>query len=200
MALALDVARFLIHLATPGDDEDADFLSHLRLQKLMYYVQAWHAAACNRPLFAGRIEAWTHGPVVRDLYPVFKDYRHAITPDQGDVPDSLTERDMEFVRWVWEEYQGYSATALRNMTHAETPWLDARGDLPPAGRCENEITVESMRAFFRPRLREKLAKSNPGIKLASWDKATAAIEAGQVQTTEEIRRELRRRRAGADPG
>ncbi len=200
MVRALDVAEYLIHLAAPGEDEDIDCLSHLRLQKLLYYVQGWHLAAFGKPLFEGRIEAWTYGPVVREVYPVFKECGYnAIPPSKGQEPPSLSQRDKAFIRSVWQEYKQYSATALRDMTHKEAPWLDARGNCAPGDRCESEITREAMRAFFAPRLKEMLLRSDPRIDPAMWEAATRAIEAGRVKSTEEIRSVLRRSRPGADP-
>ena len=113
MVSSLDVARYLIHLAAPSEDEDMDRLCHLRLQKLLYYVQAWHLAARNKPLFGERIEAWTNGPVVKDVYPAFSNYGgQSIPPKEGADLTSLSEQDKAFVRSVWEEYKRYSATAL----------------------------------------------------------------------------------------
>ena len=62
MAAAMDVVRYLVELA--GPNEEGEPMTHMRLQKLLYYVQGWHMAWYGRPLFAERIEAWQHGPVV----------------------------------------------------------------------------------------------------------------------------------------
>lgn len=201
MASSLDVAKYLIHLAAPSEDEDVDCLCHLRLQKLLYYAQAWHLAAYNKPLFAGRIEAWKHGPVVRELYALFAEYGFAaIPPSVGADPPALTAREKEFVRAVWDEYKQYSATALRMMTHQEAPWREARGGLRPDVRCDHEITHPSMRAFFSPKYEERLRQMDPRIDKSMWEKSRKAIESGQVQETRDIRHELHRRRAGSDPG
>jgi uncharacterized phage-associated protein len=201
MVRAIDIAKYLIHLAAPEESEDIDCLSHLRLQKLLYYVQGWHLAVCGQPLFPGRIEAWKHGPVVREIYPDFADFGYrAIPPSCGGEPESLSSREKAFVASVWEHYKGYSATALRDMTHNETPWLKARAGCSPTERSENEIAHEWMIEFFRPQLPKLLAEREPLIKPVTWEKATAAIQAGQTRTLQEIRLELRRRRASADQG
>jgi uncharacterized phage-associated protein len=201
MASPIDVARYLIHLAAPSDDEDVDCLCHLRLQKLLYYVQGWHLAAYGKPLFAGRIEAWTHGPVVRELYPVFAGHGYqGIPPEEGAEAPSLSSKDKDFIRSIWEEYKQYSATALRTMTHKEGPWLEARGSRAPDERCDAEITHQSLLAFFRPLLEIRLCQSDPRIDKAMWEKSRQAMESGKGQTTQEVRRELHRRRSAADPG
>lgn len=147
MARALDVARCLIQLAASGDEPD--FLTHLRLQKLLYYVQGWSLALRNSPMFDDRIEALVNGPVARSVYRYFADYGFGlIMPTQAAEPEDLSEEDAEFIGSIWEAYKGYSASSLRSMTHKERPWRDARAGFRPDEKCENEITHEAMKAFF----------------------------------------------------
>jgi uncharacterized phage-associated protein len=199
MAAPVDVARYLIHLATPVEDEDADCLSLLRMQKLLYYVQGWHLAACGKPLFLGRIEAWTHGPVVREVYPQFRKFGwSSIPPSEGSDSPDLSPKEKAFVRAVWEQYKKHSAWALSAMTHTEAPWLSARATLGPNEPSEVEITNQSMQAFFSPRLDEWLFREDPRIDKDAWERSKRAIESGQVHTTQEIRRGILRHRAGPD--
>ena len=53
--------------------EVGDYLTNLKLQKLVYYAQAWYLALTDEPLFDGEFEAWVHGPVNYHLY---KKYQH----------------------------------------------------------------------------------------------------------------------------
>ena len=146
MARAIDVARYLIRLAS--HEEEPDPLTHLRLQKLLYYVQGWSLAQRGCPMFEDRIEAWAHGPVVPAVYHTFKDFGFSFIPDNEDPIEGLSEEESGFIVSVWEAYKGYSASSLRQMTHDEPTWLDARQGLDPAERCEAEITHEAMRTFF----------------------------------------------------
>ena len=152
MAKANEVARYLVYLASCTGDEP-DYLTHLRLQKLLYYTQGWSIALRGRALFSERIEAWAHGPVVRDLYPHFasasKEQR-AITAEDftQDEEFDLTDEEMEHVSGTWETFKQYSASSLRKMTHEEPPWSDARRGYGPADRCDVEITQEAMRRYF----------------------------------------------------
>ena len=70
MATAYDVAQFFLHLDNANDGEG---ITNLKLQKLVYYVQGFFCALHDRPIFENNIEAWTHGPVVPDLYHHFKE-------------------------------------------------------------------------------------------------------------------------------
>ena len=65
MLTAAQVADYFLSLV----DEDAgDSMTNLRLQKLLFYAQAWHLALTNRPLFEEDFEAWVHGPVIPSFY------------------------------------------------------------------------------------------------------------------------------------
>jgi uncharacterized phage-associated protein len=145
---ALDVAYYLIYLA--ACESEPEFLTHMRLQKLLYYVQGWSLALRNRAMFSERIEAWAHGPVVRDLYPSFADLGDKpISPETMLISGRLSQNDRELIESVWEAYKAYSSSSLRAMTHKEAPWKDARGRCAPADRCTTEITRDAMRKFFK---------------------------------------------------
>ena len=48
-------------------------LNHLKLQKLLYYVQAWHLAFYGETFsLMENFKAWIHGPVNRTIYNRFK--------------------------------------------------------------------------------------------------------------------------------
>lgn len=193
MPQAIDVAEYLVHLAASEAGEDRDPICNLRLQKLLYYAQGWHLAAFGRVLFAGRVEAWTHGPVVKEVYPVFKG-QYDIQLTRAAELISLPDEAKKFVRWVWERYKGDSASALRTKTHQEAPWLDARGDLPADAWCDREITPESMRAYFLPRYIAYLRRQDARIDPAAWKKSAEDFAAGRARPAEEILREVRSRR------
>lgn len=45
-----------------------DGISTMKLQKLLYLAQGWSLAITGRPLFDGGFEAWSSGPVNREIY------------------------------------------------------------------------------------------------------------------------------------
>jgi uncharacterized phage-associated protein len=194
MAAAIDVARYFIHLASPPGDEDADSLTHMQLQKLLYYAQAWNLAVRGHTLFKAPIEAWTHGPVVREVYPAFAKYRGTgIPPNEGFEPTTMSPIEKSMVSSVWEHYKGYSASALRRLTHLDHPYLEARQGLEPNERSDMEITPDKIRAYFRPKLRDLVSKLDERVDPAMWDATAEAIADGKTRSVEEIRRELRSR-------
>jgi uncharacterized phage-associated protein len=158
MAKAIDIARLLIKLA--ADEEEQEQLTHMRLQKLLYYVQGYSLAYRGRPMFAERIKAWRHGPVVPEVYPCFANYGSAPIALHEAKPVELDPEDEEFVVAVWESYRIYSPIALRNMTHRETPWKNARRGLTANDPSVTEITTESIEEFFKNYSREQMLRQS----------------------------------------
>ena len=148
---AIQIARHLIHIAAAVSEPD--WLNPLRLQKLLYYVQGWSLGLRGKPMFADRIEAWVHGPVVPNVWRVYQGYE-SIKPE-GVPKSNLDEDDAEFIDAVWQAYRRHSATSLREMTHREEPWIKARGTCGPVELCDEEITHESMKSFFRKATKKK---------------------------------------------
>lgn len=139
-------------------DRDAgDLITHLKLQKLVYYAQAWSLASRGVPLFQEDIQAWAHGPVAPSVFRAFRDYGMDPIPSPARVPD-LDPGAVELLEEVLDVYGEHSAKKLEMLTHREKPWREARGDLPDEARSDAVITKESMRAFYG-NLREQLGAS-----------------------------------------
>lgn len=49
-------------------------LSPMKLQKLMYYAQAWHLRVMKRPLLDDNFARWKFGPVIPCIYHEFKNF------------------------------------------------------------------------------------------------------------------------------
>ena len=128
------------------DEEVGDGISNLKLQKLVYYAQAYHLAMYDEPLFRDRIEAWEHGPVVPDLYHAYKGCGSGNIPVPQDFePDKYDERTADLLDEVYNVFGQYSAWKLRNMTHEERPWVEAY----EGGERGRVISHRSMREFYR---------------------------------------------------
>jgi uncharacterized phage-associated protein len=150
MLTCFDVATFFIHLA----NVTGSYISNLKLQKLVYYAQAWYLAIYDTPLFEEEFEAWVHGPVIPVLYREYKDF--GWKPIQQDVEEpKLPENIQDFLDEVAEVYFGCDAYELERMTHQETPWIQARGFLPMDTPCNQIISQESMREYYKVRAEEE---------------------------------------------
>ncbi|MGL4552196.1 MAG: Panacea domain-containing protein [Gemmataceae bacterium] len=148
MASASSVAREFVALSYAGDEPDP--LTNLRLQKLLYYAQAWSFVVRGANLFPEAVQAWRHGPVVRRVYAAVPKGVKADVLGRKQFADAapLTAEQSAFVRAVWETYREFSATKLAALTHDEDPWLDAWGDRPEGGTGSEVIPPESMADYF----------------------------------------------------
>jgi uncharacterized phage-associated protein len=140
---ALIIAKWFIAWA----EAEADELSNLKLQKLLYYSQGHYLAEYDIALFSEPIQAWSHGPVVPKVYYEYKDSGSSSIRLQDSDPFEWNDVDpgtADFLSKVWNTYGGYSAGWLRNMTHEEKPWKDHWRD----GEVGNQIPREEIREFF----------------------------------------------------
>jgi len=136
-----------------SDGSSGDTMTHLRLQKLVYYAQAWYVAINKKPLIADRVEAWAHGPVFPSLWEKYKGYGSRSLP----LPTSIRidRRITSFLDDIWRVYGQYSAKRLEEITHNEEPWTRARGRLPVYAACNTEISLRSMFNFYSPQLKHE---------------------------------------------
>lgn len=141
MAHVSNVARYFLSLA---EEEAGDDVSNLKLQKLLYYAQGFHLALFDKPLFTNEIRAWTHGPVVADVYHDYKRYGSGVIPRTECELEALTTEEKELLDEVYQVYGQYSAWKLRNMTHEEAPWVNAY-----AQGADTVISPAAMRDFFQ---------------------------------------------------
>ena len=123
-------------------------MSTMKLQKLLYYAQAWNLAWEERPLFEVKIEAWANGPVVWEIFNEHRGEFEVGPPWTSGSASRLTSDDRTIVDAVLAGYGGLSGRQLSLLTHAEDPWREAREGLGPTDRSTAEITPESMQAFY----------------------------------------------------
>lgn len=139
---AFDIAHKI--LSKPTDAEE--FISNMKLQKLLYYMQGFHIALFGVPLFKEDIEAWMYGPVIPSVYHKYEEFgRNGIEPEKKD-PVKLTAQQERLFEEVYRVYGSYSALGLMNMTHDEMPWKSTN-----VGKG-NIITTEKLGSFFKKRL------------------------------------------------
>lgn len=130
------------------DYESGDVMTHLKLQKLLYYSHAWYLALYDEPLFSEQFEAWSHGPVLRSVYNEFKAFGFDPLTVDEEVPPIKNETLLFHLSEILRYYGGYSAKALEKMTHEENPWRKTRGNLPLEARCEKEIDNDLIKEYF----------------------------------------------------
>ena len=127
----------------------------MKLQKLVYYAQAWNIAVNHTLLFDDDFEAWVHGPVIRELYFKFKDFGSKPIIDETLNDKTLTDFEQKLPKAslvifddIKEVYFPQTAYRLEQMTHEEMPWLRARKGLQPHEPSSNIIEKSWMEEFY----------------------------------------------------
>ena len=139
------------------DRSAGDDITHLKLQKLVYYAQAWWLANKNEALFHEDMEAWTHGPVVPSLWTEYKSHSWSSLPPQV-VSSPLDKNLTAFLRHIYEQYGKFSAKELEKRTHDEDPWLKTRGGRPLEAKCTEPIDKKLIRDYYARRINKSWSR------------------------------------------
>lgn len=135
-------------------------MSNLKLQKLLYFVQAYFLIKKQGACFRESIEAWDFGPVVTVAYREYKKFGSCNIPeikyitkeDGGGIWNTrtipyfdiiITDYDKKLIDAVTDKFSGYSSTNLVSLTQRQKPWIDAYSPYKI-----NEITIEAIEEFF----------------------------------------------------
>ncbi len=136
---ALDVAAYIL------DKKGA--MSTMKLQKLVYYSQAWSLVWDEKPLFKEDIEAWANGPVVRDLFNYHRGQFKISSVLTGNS-DLLNKEQKETIDAVLEFYGNKSSQWLSDLTHMEDPWKITRSGIPEFQRGNRVISLETLAEYY----------------------------------------------------
>lgn len=130
MTSAIDVAAVI---RANGHNDD------WKVQKLVYYCQAWSLAWDGVPLFAEEIQAWRDGPVC----PAVRNASYGA----GD-PSVLSQRQLDTVMGVLSLYGKKPPNWLIELTHREKPWIDARAGVAPTAKTQTPISKEALKSYY----------------------------------------------------
>lgn len=150
MTTATDVANYFLYRA----NEHGDFISNLKLQKMLYYAQGWYLGEFSVPLFEDEIQAWVHGPIVVSQLNRFQSNRNEPISYEVTNPPEFSPTIKNHLDEIFDIHIPLSGWEMEKATHAEAPWRTARNGLPLDAPSQNIITHESMRDFFSKRLQE----------------------------------------------
>ncbi len=147
MANVLDVAEFI--LGSKGA------MDTMKLQKLVYYAQAWTLVWTGRQLYDEQIEAWANGPVVRSLYAKHRG-SYAVAPGVfGGNPEGLSSAEKQMVKIVLDHYGSWTGRQLSDLAHSEQPWISAREGLGPTERGNRVIDPLEMQDHYAALVRTR---------------------------------------------
>lgn len=141
MASVYDVAKYVL--------KRLGKITTMKLEKLVYYCQAWSLGWDDKPLFEEEFQAWANGPVCPEL---FRKHQGQFIVDEklfSDLPDySFSDEEIETMNAVLEYYGDKEPQWLSELTHKENPWKSARIGCPAGAPCKQIITKDSMQEYY----------------------------------------------------
>lgn len=137
----LDISEYIIKRGW----ELGDCINCFKLQKILYFVQAYFLLATNSPCFDEKIEAWPFGPVIPDAYKKYIIFGNGSIPEEGIIQnfDYIEKEDKGLIDAAIQLLLPYSSVLLTELTQKQLPWMNAiaKGDFA-------EIANESIKEYF----------------------------------------------------
>ena len=143
MKNVFDAAKYILEKTGP--------ITTMKLQKLLYYAQAWSLVWDEEELFPEEFEAWSGGPVCPELYSWHK-HMYRVSADQVPADrlsgEPFSDDQSKTLAVVLETYGDKSGRWLSGLTHTEDPWKQARGSCLPGDYCSNVISKGDMAWYY----------------------------------------------------
>jgi uncharacterized phage-associated protein len=154
----IEVAKYFIKRSQEDSEKDPSRkIDALKLQKLLYYAKAWNLVLNKgHKIFPDSFQAWVHGPANPKVYHHFQrfDFSAKHPEISKEKFESITDKEKNVLEIVWFSYGKFDGKYLEMLTHAESPWLNARNGLNQKDISQNIISDDSMKIYYEQRLKE----------------------------------------------
>jgi len=133
--------------------EKMEEITPLALQKILYYIQGFSMVNRGMPMFSEDCEAWVHGPVYDGVYNLFKGFKYSPIEDNRfaiirNRYKELEAEEKEIIDLVLDSFGMYSGKVLEEITHKESPWINARARCLPMESSNVVIKQDTIRDYF----------------------------------------------------
>lgn len=149
----IDVASYIINYS----NEIGSPVNNLKLQKLLYYVQAAVLVKANHMCFDSKIIAWKFGPAVPEAYHYYAEYGRDDIPNQEAhktiklndktlrmsyaQPTEIDYMTQKIIRSVVDSYSDITnPLELSKKTRKEAPWKTTK--------LNREITCDAIHSYY----------------------------------------------------
>ena len=172
MFSAIEVSRYFLFKAHENGSE----MTNMKLQKLLYYSQVLYLPFFREPLFGDEIQAWEHGPVCPNVYHEYKSFGKSSLPTVSIAEvRGFDAETIDVLDKVWDIYGVLSAFQLKDMSHSEKPWINARGDLAPGEPSNSVVQVSDMESLGEDII-DSIEKNNPDLSRDIEEAITSVME------------------------
>jgi len=135
MESVLNIASYISHRYL---DTFHEYISEMKLHKLLYFVQRECIIQTGEPMFADDFQAWRYGPVMPCIRYV----------DLGsiDVPSGEVISQYKSVfDYVFDYYAPMHPYTLSDIAHTQLSWLNARKGLDWCSSSQNPMSIDDIR-------------------------------------------------------
>jgi uncharacterized phage-associated protein len=144
---AMDVSEYILRKQLTGN---------LKLQKLLYFVQAYFLIKKGAPCFSDKIYAWDSGPTIPAVYRYFSRFTlffafpediYIVENEDGTLErrrynaETISEYDRKLIDEVIEAFSGYTSSWMLDLIKGQDPYMKAR-------KGEGEIKLMDLKGFF----------------------------------------------------
>lgn len=125
-------------------------MEHKKLQKLLYFFDGFQLAVSGKSFLDADFEAWVHGPVCREVYATYANFRmYELIPSVSvSERELLTENQRQLFDVFYKVYGGFNSDDLEAISHNTTPWLNKRVGLEPWEPSTARIDKGEMQQYF----------------------------------------------------
>ena len=145
-ASVLDTAQNIINIYNSKVDDLVnnygiipEYITNLKLQKLLYYVQAICLKIFDKKAFPEKILAWSYGPVVNEVYQQYK-HNHSGEINSESSVKKISSGLYKIIDEVVNCYGSIEANKLIDFTHEEEPWIKTE--------INKEIDIDLIKNYF----------------------------------------------------
>lgn len=143
---AIDIAKNIINIYNArvdglvrNYDIVPEYITNLKLQKLLYYVQAICLMIFGKKAFPEKILAWSYGPVVNEVYQQYKQNHNGKISSETNVKN-ISSGLYKIIGEVVNSYGSIETNKLIDFTHEEEPWMNTE--------IKKEIKIELIKSYF----------------------------------------------------
>ncbi len=155
--------RVALYVIASGRD-----VTNLFLQKILYYVKAISFLFEGTSIIPEPCEAWKFGPVFPMVYEKYKEFgKQEISVHLSDdfVKGLLSDSEQRITDFVLNTFGIYNAWFLKDLTHCEKPWLEARRGAGESEVCRNVMQDDCIYDYFKQMNEHFSLKTSEGIDL-----------------------------------
>ncbi len=154
--------KIALYVVSSGNE-----VTNLFLQKVLYYVKGISKIINGESIIAEPCEAWRFGPVFPSVYEKYKDFgKQEIEVDISKeyVEGLLSEPEKKITDYVLSTFGIYNAWFLKDLTHLEKPWIDARKGLSEDDPSRNLMDDQVIFDYFSAIDKRYYLKESKGVE------------------------------------